>query len=81
LLLSKRIVYIMNNDVFKIIEVVGTSPDSMEDAIQAAINRAARSEHQLKWFEVVHTRGTIENGAPAKYQVTVKIGVKLQDND
>lgn len=71
----------MNNDIFKITEVVGTSPDSIEDAIQAAINRAARSEHQLKWFEVVQTRGIIENGAPAKYQVTLKIGIKLQDND
>lgn len=71
----------MNNEIFKIIEVVGTSPDSMEDAIQAAINRAARNEHQLKWFEVVQTRGTIANGAPEKYQVTLKIGVKLQDND
>jgi flavin-binding protein dodecin len=67
----------MNREVFKVIELVGSSPDSVEDAIQAAINRASDAEHRLKWFEVVQIRGAIENGSASKFQVTLKVGCKI----
>ena len=70
----------MSDHVYKLIEVVGSSPTSIEDAIQNAIGRAGRSVRNLRWFQVCETRGHIENGAVSHYQVTVKIGFTLDDN-
>jgi dodecin len=69
----------MKSQVYKIIELVGSSPDSIEDAVQSAINRAGRTVRNLRWFEVVQIRGCIESGAPSKYQVHLKAGFSLDE--
>jgi len=69
----------VNDNVYKIIEVVGSSATGIEDAIQQAIGRASSSLDELRWFEVVSTRGHIEDGRVAHYQVTVRIGFTLRD--
>jgi len=68
----------MSNHVYKKIELTGSSPNSMQEAIENAIELASRTIHNMRWFEVVETRGQIENGKIAHYQVTVKIGFTLQ---
>jgi len=67
----------MSNHVYKKVEVVGSSPVSMEDAVNNAVNKAAESVRNLRWFEVVETRGHIDNQKIAHWQVTVKIGFTL----
>lgn len=64
----------MSHHVYKVIEVVGSSTKSIDDAIQTAIHEAAQSVRKLRWFEVVETRGHIEEGVVAHWQVTVKLG-------
>jgi dodecin len=63
----------MTNTVYKTVEVVGTSTQSMEDAIKNAINKTAESVRHLDWFEVTETRGLIENQKIKSYQVCLKI--------
>lgn len=67
----------MSEHVYKMIEVVGSSPKSSDAAIENAINKAAKSVHNLDWFEVLETRGNIVDGKIAHYQVSVKIGFRL----
>lgn len=69
----------MSNHVYKKIELVGSSPTSIEDAIQNAVQTASRTIRNMRWFEVVETRGHIEDGAVAHYQVTLNIGFTLDD--
>jgi flavin-binding protein dodecin len=69
----------MSDNVYKVIEIVGTSPTSVEDAIQGAIARAATTLHDIRWFEVKETRGHVEDGKVAHYQVTLRIGFTLHD--
>ncbi len=69
----------MDDHIYKIIELAGSAPDSIENAIQNAISRASQSLHDLRWFEVVETRGHIEGGKVAHYQVVVKVGFSLED--
>lgn len=64
----------MSNHVYKVIEVVGSSTDSLEAAIQNAVHEAAQSVRHLRWFEVTETRGHIEEGVVAHWQVAVKLG-------
>ena len=64
--------------VYKMLELVGSSEKSIEDAIQTAIGRAAKTIREMKWFEVVQTRGHIENGAVRHYQVTLRVGFTLE---
>jgi flavin-binding protein dodecin len=64
--------------VYKILDLVGSSETSIEDAIQNAISRASKSIREMKWFEVVQTRGHIENGAVRHYQVTLRVGFTLE---
>lgn len=68
----------MTHHVYKKIELVGTSPNSIEEAIDNAVARAAETVHNLRWFEVVETRGQIEDGRVAHYQVTLQIGFTLE---
>ncbi len=68
----------MPEHIYKKIEVVGSSTVGLEDAINKAVARAAESVRNLRWFEVVETRGNIENGRVAHWQVTVKIGFNLE---
>ena len=69
----------MDNHTYKIIELTGSSSDSVEAAIQNAIGRASRSLHNLRWFQVMETRGDIENDRVAHYQVTLKVGFTVDD--
>lgn len=69
----------MSDHVYKKTEIVGSSKTSIEDAIEQAIKRADKTLKHLDWFEVVDTRGHIENGEVAHYQVTLKIGFRLSD--
>ena len=69
----------MTDNVYKIIEVVGSSTATIEDAITKAVERASSTIHDLRWFEVTETRGHIENGRVAHYQVTLRIGFTLTD--
>ena len=69
----------MSDHSYRVIEVVGTSPDSLENAIQGAVERAAKTTRNLDWFEVTGTRGHIEGGRIAHYQVYLKLGFRLDD--
>jgi len=69
----------MNDHVYKHIEITGTSSESMEAAIQNAVARAAKTVQNMRWFEVTDSRGMIEDGQVAKWQVTIKIGFTLND--
>lgn len=65
--------------VYRVIEVVGTSPKSISDAINAAITRAHKTLRNLRWFEVLRTSGHIENGKVRHYQVTLSVGFTMED--
>jgi flavin-binding protein dodecin len=67
----------MSNKVFKQIELTGTSTTSMEDAVQTAIAEAAKTVRNMLWFQVTETRGSIENGKVAEWQVTLKVGFRV----
>lgn len=67
-----------DNRIYKVIEVVGTSPDSVEDAIESAIDRADATVQNMKWFEVLENRGRIgDEGDVEQFQVKLKIGFAL----
>lgn len=68
----------MSAHIYKLIELAGSSPNSIEEAIANAIHRASKTVHNLQWFEVVETRGQIENGQIAHYQVVLKVGFTLE---
>jgi flavin-binding protein dodecin len=70
----------MSDHVYKKIELTGSSKVSMEDAIENAIARAAKTVRQMRWFEVVDTRGYLEDNKIAYWQVTVKIGFNIEDD-
>ncbi len=69
----------MPDQVYRIIEVAGSSEKSIEDAIQNAVGRASRTLRQVGWFEVLQTRGHVEDGKVAHYQVILKVGFTLED--
>ncbi len=68
-----------DHHVYKVIELVGSSEKGIEDAVETAITRAAKTVKHLRWFEVVETRGHIEGGKVKHYQVTLKVGFTLED--
>jgi len=68
----------MSDHVYKVVELVGSSTDSIEDAIQTAIKRADQTLRNLRWFEVIQTRGHVENGEVRHYQVVLKAGFTLE---
>jgi hypothetical protein len=65
--------------VYRVIELVGTSEESIEDAIGSAIARANSTLRNLRWFEVVRTSGHISDGVVQHYQVTMKVGFTMED--
>jgi len=69
----------MTDRTYKKVEIVGTSPEGVDQAIRNGIARAARTLHNLDWFEVAEIRGQIVDGAPAHFQVTMKVGFRLDD--
>ncbi len=69
----------MEDHVYRVIELTGSSQNSIEDAIQHAIDRAAKTLRHLRWFEVIQTRGHLEGGKIQHYQVTLKVGFTVDD--
>ena len=69
----------MSNHTYRVSEIVGTSPEGIDTAISNGIARAAATIRNLDWFEVVSVRGEIEDGAVAHYQVTMKVGFKIEE--
>jgi dodecin len=69
----------MSNHVYKSIEITGSSPDGVTQAIERAVAKASQSLRGLDWFEVTEIRGSIDEGNIAHYQVTLKVGFRLED--
>jgi dodecin len=70
---------LVDEHIYKVVRLVGSSPESIEDAIQQAVRRAAATLRHMRWFEVVETRGHIDGDAVRHYQVTLDIGFTLED--
>lgn len=71
----------MADRTYVVNEIVGTSTDSVHDAIRNGVRRASRTLRNLDWFEVVEVRGAISDGEVGHYQVTMKVGFRLEDPD
>ena len=71
----------MAEHVYRLAEIVGTSPDGVDDAIRNAIARANRTLRNIDWFEMTEVRGHLADGQVADWQVTVKIGFRLDDEE
>ena len=69
----------MSNHVYKSVEITGSSPEGVKEAIDRAIVKASETLRHLDWFEVIEVRGQIADGAVAYYQVTLKVGFRLED--
>lgn len=70
----------MTENVYKLVELVGSSSESISDAIENAITRAASTIRNVRWFEVVQIRGGVADGTVAHYQVTLKVGFTLDES-
>jgi len=68
----------MKDKVYKIIELTGTSTKTIEEAVNLALKRAGKTIKNLGWFEIVETRGSIENNQVAHWQVTIKVGFTVE---
>ena len=68
----------MSDHVYKKIELVGSSPKGIEDAVKNALTRAKKTVRNMRWFEIVETRGYLEEGNIAHWQVTLKVGFTLE---
>ena len=71
----------MDDHVYKKIEITGSSRSSVEDAVENAIKSASKTIQNMRWFEVVETRGYIENNKVAYWQVTIKVGFTVENED
>ncbi|GAA2677603.1 MULTISPECIES: dodecin [Nonomuraea] len=69
----------MSDRTYRVTEIVGTSAESLDDAVRNGIRRAAQTLRHLDWFEVTEIRGHIEQGEVAHYQVGMKVGFRLED--
>jgi dodecin len=69
----------MSDHTYRIIEIVGSSPDSIDEAIRNGISRASETMRGLDWFEVQSVRGHLADGAIGHFQVTLKVGFRLED--
>ena len=70
----------MPDHTYRVTEIVGSSPDGIEPAINSAITRASQPLRHLDWFEVIQVRGQIADGQVAYYQVGLKVGFRLEDS-
>jgi flavin-binding protein dodecin len=68
----------MSDHVYKLVDIVGTSAASSDDAVRNAIATAAKTLRRIDWFEVVETRGHVADGKVAHFQVTLKVGFRLE---
>jgi len=71
----------MTGEVYKLVELTGSSDKSISDAIEVAISRAGSTLRRLGWFEVTQVRGQIANGKVGRYQVTLKVGFTLDSGE
>ena len=71
----------MADHIYRIAEIVGTSPDGVDAAIRNAVTRANQTLRNVDWFEMTEIRGHLSDGQVADWQVTAKIGFRLEDND
>jgi flavin-binding protein dodecin len=71
----------MSDHTYKVTEIVGSSSEGVDAAIRSGITRASESLRHLGWFEVTDIRGHLEDGAIAHFQVTMKVGFRLDDGD
>ena len=69
----------MSDHTYRVSEIVGSSSEGLEQAIRNGLDRASRTLRNLDWFEVAEIRGQLENGQPAHFQVTVKVGFRLEE--
>jgi len=69
----------MPDHVYKTVEITGSSSTTMEDAVRTAVERASKTLHNLRWFQVTEVRGGIAEGTVAHWQVTLKIGFTLDE--
>ncbi len=69
----------MEDHVYKLVELTGTSKTSIEDAIENAIQRAGKTLKHLSWFQVVETRGRLDGGKIEQWQVTLKVGFSIEE--
>ena len=69
----------MSSHIYRMVEVVGTSPDGVDDAISNGITRASRTIRNLDWFQVTEIRGHLQEGQIADWQVSMKVGFRLED--
>ncbi|MFJ8545977.1 dodecin [Streptomyces sp. NPDC093586] len=70
----------MSNHTYRVTEIVGTSPDGVDQAVRNGISRASQTVRNLDWFEVTQVRGQIEDGEVAHWQVGLKLGFRLEDS-
>lgn len=71
----------MSKHVYKVMQVVGSSPDGVDDAVRRAVSEASKTVRHMRWFEVLETRGHIEDGEVAHWQVKVEIGFTLDSGE
>ncbi len=69
----------MSNRTYRLTEIVGTSPESIDQAIRNGVSRASQTLRHIDWFEVTDVRGYIRDGGVEHFQVTLKIGFRLED--
>ena len=69
----------MSNHTYRVTEIVGTSPEGVDQAVRNGITRASQTLRNLDWFEVTQVRGQIEDGRVAHWQVGLKVGFRLED--
>lgn len=69
----------MSNHVYRLSEIVGSSPTSVDDAVRTAISKAAETVRNIEWFQTVEVRGQVADGDVAYFQVTMKLGFRVDD--
>lgn len=70
----------MSNHTYRVTDIVGTSPEGVDQAIRNGIERASQTLRNLDWFEVTEVRGQLEEGRIAHWQVTMKVGFRLEES-
>ncbi len=68
----------MSDRTYRVTEIVGSSPDGIDEAIRNGLERAAQTLRNLDWFEVTEVRGQLDEGRPAHFQVSMKVGFRLE---
>ena len=69
----------MPDHVYKVVELTGSSKNSIEEAVQNAISRASKTVRNMRWFTIVETRGHLDEGKVSYWQVTIKVGFTIED--